>query len=70
MLEIVQTERELMAALTGKVALNPRLWAFIKETLFPFIHPSIPAQSVRGTVDPAGSGAGEQPERNSVRIMD
>lgn len=64
-----------MVTLTGKVALNPCSWLFVKETLFPFFHPSqgwmIPAQSACVTVDPAGSSsAGEQPERNTVRIMD
>ncbi len=55
-----------MATLTGKVALDPRWWLFIQETLISIlssIHPSIPAPSACVTVDPAGgSSAGEQPE--------
>lgn len=42
------------------------LWLFIKAAF----SPSIAAQSACVTVDPASSRAGEQTERNTVRIMD
>lgn len=64
-----------MVTLTGKVALNPCLWLFIKRNFQKHpsrlsIHPSTHAESACVTVDLAGSSADEQPERNTVRIMD